>query len=167
MGKQNIPQIDQSLVRGLFGYDEKGLYKLKSTTNSPAGKRAHKIHKQGYKGFKINGKVIGEHRLVWVYHFGFMPSLIDHINGDRSDNRVENLRVATNSQNICNSRLAKNNTSGAKGVIWAKDRNKWRARIVSGVVKKWLGSFNSYEEACKTVNNARKELHKDFANTGV
>jgi len=167
MGKQNSPQIDQSLVRRLFGYDEKGLYKLKASTNSPAGKRAHKIHRQGYKGFKVNGVVIGEHRLVWLYHFGFLPSLIDHINGDRSDNRVENLRPATHSQNICNSRLAKNNTSGAKGVVWAEDRKKWRARIVANGVRAWLGSYDTYEAACNAARAARSEFHKDFARAGV
>jgi hypothetical protein len=167
MGKDNKPQLSQSDVRKLFGYDANGLFRLTASPNAVEGKRSHKIHRDGYKGFRVNGTVYGEHRLVWLYHFGVMPALIDHINGDRADNRVENLRVATPSQNICNSRLAKNNTSGAKGVIWAKDRNQWRARIVSCGVRKWLGSFNSYEEACKTVDNARKELHKDFANTGV
>ena len=167
MAKTNSPTPSQALIRKLFGYDEQGLYRLRDSTNAKAGKRAHKVHSKGYVGFKVAGKTYGEHRLVWLYHFGYMPKLVDHINGNRSDNRIENLREASPSENISNSKLASNNTSGAKGVIWAEDRKKWRARITSNGVRSWLGSFDSFDEALKGANTARIFAHKQFANTGV
>jgi hypothetical protein len=167
MAKDNSPILDQFLLRELFGYDGTGLYRKKAFPNAPAGAKAHKINKTGYLGFRVNGRVCGEHRLVWMFHHGFMPGLIDHINGNRADNRIENLRPATNSENICNSKLSRNNTSGCKGVTWAPDRQQWRVRIAHAGKPEWVGSFDSFEKACKVATKVRIEKHKQFANTGA
>ena len=167
MAKAKDPIFDNFLLHDLFSYDGVGLYRKKAFPNSPAGSRAHKINKKGYVGFRVCGRAYGEHRLVWMFHNGVMPSMIDHINGNRNDNRIENLRVATNSENICNSKLARNNTSGIKGVTWAKDRQQWRVRITHANKPEWVGSFASFEQACSVANMVRIEKHKQFANTGI
>ena len=167
MAKENSPILDNFLLHDLFGYNGVGLYRKKAFPNSPVGARAHKINKTGYLGFRVCGRVYGEHRLVWMFHNGFMPSMIDHVNGIRNDNRIENLRLATHSENICNSKLARNNTSGVKGVTWAKDRQQWRVRITHANKPEWVGSFDSFEQACDVAKMVRIEKHKQCANTGV
>ena len=77
-------------------------------------------HGNGYLKVRLGDKVYYAHRLVYYMHHGWMPEQIDHINGNRSDNRIDNLRAATKSQNALNSRMPKNNTSGVKNVSWCK-----------------------------------------------
>lgn len=88
---------------------------------------------------------------------------IDHINGDRLDNRTENLRVCTASQNTMNRGAQANNTSGYKGVIYDKQRQKWRAEICYGGKRRYLGRFNSAEEVALAYNEAARIHHGDFA----
>lgn len=88
----------------------------------------------------------------------------DHINHNTLDNREENLRVCTPSQNKCNSRKQMNNTSGYKGVN--KKGNKWAARVRVGNVRTWLGAFDTPEEAAKAYNNAAKRLQGEYAHLG-
>ena len=92
--------------------------------------RAGYIGVDGYCTIRINGTLYKAHRLAWFYVHKRWPSkFIDHVNGDRGDNRLENLREAEHSDNIQNSKLSKLNKSGYKGVSFHKRRRKWRARI--------------------------------------
>jgi hypothetical protein len=167
MGKENSPQISQAEVRELFAYDGNGLVRSVTKGKAKSGAKSFQATSAGYRGFKVNGKLVLEHRLVWLYHFGYMPELIDHINGDRADNRIENLRVATSSENICNSKLSKRNKSGTKGVTWAEDRKKWRVQIRHLGQKKCLGDFDKLEDAQFMIANARPAIHKQFSSTGI
>ena len=99
-------------------------------------------------------------------HKGYLPKIIDHINGDKLDNRIENLRSATVGQNQHNRKTNTNNTSGYKGVCWDKAMKKWRARIKLEDKSIHLGYFTNAEEADKVVRAAREELHGSFANHG-
>ena len=90
--------------------------------------------------------------------------VVDHINGDRLDNRKANLRVCTQSQNLQNRKMNKNNSAGFKGV--AKSGRKWRARITFEGVRRCLGSFDSAKEAHQAYCFAATKLHKRFANFG-
>lgn len=92
---------------------------------------------------------------------------IDHINGDRLDNRRENLRVCTASQNSMNRGAQANNSSGYKGVIFDKNRVKWRAEICHGGKRLYLGRYNTAEEAAIAYNAAALKYHGEFAYQNV
>lgn len=102
----------------------------------------------GYKFGAIFGKTYRAHRVIWALTFGDWPNgQIDHINGNRSDNRIENLRVVSNAENQRNSKIRSTNTSGAAGVSWNKQRAKWQARITVDCKRMHLGYFDSLDEA--------------------
>jgi hypothetical protein len=100
---------------------------------------------------------------VFLYHHGYIPDYIDHINGDSLDNRIENLREATQSLNGANSKLAKSNTSGFKGVTWRKDTKKWMAQITKNKKHYNLGSFENIEAAATAYRIAAEKLFGEFA----
>jgi hypothetical protein len=90
--------------------------------------------------------------------------LVDHRNNDGLDNRRENLRLATPSQNSCNSRRDKSNTySRFRGVSFSKRKQKWFAAIRANGRKLWLGYFNNELDAAKAYDNAARRYHKEFA----
>jgi len=89
--------------------------------------------------------------------------IVDHINGDKLDNRKCNLRICTQAQNCCNSKKQKNNTSGYKGVCWHTTRKKWFSSIKYNKKNISLGYFNTPEEAYAAYCKAAKELHGEFA----
>ncbi len=97
---------------------------------------------------------------------GAWPDQIDHINGDRMDNRWANLRLATNSQNHANSKRYVTNRCGFKGVSWRSDKNKWSARIVRNYRAKNLGYFDSPEQAHEAYVRAAEVVHGEFARAG-
>ena len=88
---------------------------------------------------------------------------VDHIDGDKTNNRIENLRLANASQNQYNRKICLKNTSGVKGVHWRNDSKKWTARFESMGKKINLGCFKTLEEAEAAVIAARNNLHGDFA----
>ena len=83
----------------------------------------------GYKKGKIFRKYYLAHRIIFLHRYGWLPEQIDHINGNRTDNRIINLRPATNHINSCNAKIKKNNTSGTTGVCFCKQSEGWKARI--------------------------------------
>jgi hypothetical protein len=100
---------------------------------------------------------------VWIYHHGYSPDVIDHINGDTFDNKIENLRECSKSQNQQNRKIDTNNLSGVKGVGWCKKKNKWRARIIVDGKEHHIGFFDDLQDAKKVMNLKRIELHGIFA----
>ena len=132
-------------VRRLFDYKDGNLWwreRVNPRVNMavPAGchdKRA------GYRVIRYNKRLYLAHRLIWLYHTGAYPvGVIDHIDGDPSNNSLKNLRDVTNAQNSQNAKRPKNNKSGLKGVFYRSDLNKWRAELmVNGKVKR-LGFFD-------------------------
>ena len=100
------------------------------------------------------------HRLAWFYVYGAWPNGdLDHINGDKLDNRIANLREATRKQNMQNVRQHKHNTSGVKGVAWHSQRNKWRAYIFVDYRQIHLGLFDTKEAAAAARMNAEEIYH--------
>jgi len=111
-----------------------------------------------------NGRKEYAHRLVWLYHHGFMPKMVDHIDGDTKNNRIENLRECNNAQNQYNGRRKSNNHSGYKGVAFCKGyRKPWRARIVVDKNPIDLGYFNTPELAAAAYAEGAKTYAKEFA----
>lgn len=98
-------------------------------------------------------------------HYGMWPDrLVDHINGNRQDNRIANLRLATTSENLCNRGKPRNNTSGFKGVSWNTKFQIWQATIKFNGRNKNLGRFASREKAAEAYSKAALQYHGDFAN---
>jgi hypothetical protein len=117
-------------------------------------------------GIKTNAKPTYylAQRIIWKIMTGEEPTeQIDHRNGNRLDNRWSNLRAASNGQNIHNSKLRRDNTSGVKGVCWDIEAKKWSAQLAIGKRQRRIGRFSTIEAATKAINKARLELHGAFA----
>jgi len=126
-----------------------------------ADKPAGGIDGQGYILVKLFGRTSGIHRVAWTIHHGAWPAdQIDHINGDRADNRIVNLREVTHQENCKNQKMRRNNTSGVMGVGWYKPRAKWRALISVDGKYIHLGDFDSIEDAAAA--RAKAEIEHGF-----
>jgi hypothetical protein len=157
--------INSSLVHSLFEYKDGNL--LRKTTPSSGvniGDIAGSLCKSGYLSTKIKNKQYMNHRIVWLMFNGNIPEKIDHIDGNRLNNRIENLRAVTPSQNSCNRKTPCVNTSGVKGVTWNKNNQTWDARITVAGKRIHLGSFRNIGNASAVVQAKRNEIHGEFAN---
>lgn len=157
-------------IKELFTYSNGHLIrKIKTSDNTKTGERAGSLSKSdGYRYVYIDNNNHKEHRIIWMLNNGYIPDgfVIDHKNRNRSDNRLENLRLSTQSQNSCNSPMKINNTSGYYGVSlfdYGNRKKKWRAYITSNKKRKGLGYFEDKTEAAKAYNVAAIELHGEFA----
>ena len=120
----------------------------------------------GYIRITINGKKYKAHRLAIFYMTEkWPPEDTDHKDLNRSNNKWENIRPSSKTQNFGNQIKYKNNKSGIKGVCWDKDANKWLAQIQFNKKKIKLGRFNNTEDAKNAYAKASKELFKEFART--
>ena len=162
MTKPN-PLPSQKKLQELFDYRDGQLYWKERIRNSiDLSKPAGFIGKSGYRTIRIEGKDYRAHRLIWKYHYGKDPKeFIDHIDGNRINNNIENLREATNQQNLFNTGPSKNNKLGIKGV--SKNGNKYIARIEINGKSKYLGMFNTIEEARLVREDAEKKFFKEFS----
>ena len=113
----------------------------------------------GYIKINIDGKQNYAHRLAWMYFYGEIPNeTIDHINGNRADNRIENLRLLKKEENNQNF-VSKKNKSGLQGVSWSKDRKKWIAQISINNKTKRIGRFATKEAAFEAYLSAKNKHH--------
>lgn len=144
-----------------------GLFRrIKRHSSCPTGWYAGTKATHGHLRLQINGKSYMAHRLAWVLTHGEWPIGIDHINGNPSDNRIANLRIATVAQNQHNQKRRIDNKSGLKGVHWHKDSGKWKAEIKFNGQRRSLGYFNDPKEAYAAYCAAASELHGQFARYG-
>lgn len=113
----------------------------------------------GYCTGTLFGKTQKAHRVVWLLHYGSWPeSELDHINGVRSDNRIENLRAVSHAENQRNMRRPSTNTSGVVGVCWAKREGKWKAQIKRAGKNIDVGYFASFDDAVAARKFAEAKL---------
>lgn len=112
------------------------------------GDEAGTVNASGYKVFSIKNKLYSAHRIAWLISNGELPpEHIDHINGVRSDNRLANLRAASNKENLRNCRIHKLNKSGVTGVKWYPAQGSWESYITVDYKKIGLGYFKSFFDA--------------------
>lgn len=117
---------------------------------------------RGYIRVKIRGRKYYAHRLAFALYHGYFPEYVDHVNRNRSDNRIVNLRAASQSQNSANSKGRKG-TSKYKGVCFATNNNKWKAQIQVMYKSIHLGFFDSEESAAMSYDDAAIEYFGEFA----
>ncbi len=135
-----------------------------------AWKEALGAHSNGYRMGSINYRKYQAHRVCWLLHYGQWPTgHIDHINGVKSDNRIENLRDVSATENAKNAKTPCHNTSGFIGVSWSKVAKKWRANIKVNQRQISIGYFSAKEDAIQArklaeekygfhPNHGRKEI---------
>jgi hypothetical protein len=152
-------------LREVVEYDPKtGLFKwihpeLKWLHGKPVGRVS-----DGYLRFAVDGISVRAHRAAWALAYGEYPTNpIDHINGNRLDNRLENLRQATPRQNSYNKKLSCRSKTGVKGVGFDKRISLWNARIVVNGKRIYLGLFKTIDDAAKAYAVAAQLYHGEFA----
>lgn len=153
-------------VKELFEYNPAtGLFtRLIKVKRHNKGDVAGCLKKDGYVVIKIDGVIYYAHRLAYFYMTGrWFDGETDHKDLNRSNNKWDNIRESTYSQNQMNTGLWKTTTSGHKGVHWDKSSKKWRVRM--GVNNKVLnfGSYESFEEACVVRKNKEIEFFGEFS----
>jgi hypothetical protein len=163
----NDSKITQALLRELFEYREDGVFVRKVATSNRVKVGdvvGWKTVGDRYVGLCVNGKKEYMHRMMFLYHHGYLPKYIDHVDGDGSNNRIENLREATQSENLYNLGCKSNNKCGIKNISWDKNQKKW---IVTSKVfgkKTYFGSYNDLELAELVAIEVREKYHGKFAN---
>ena len=152
-------QIKYNPLTGVFT-------RLKPWGTRPIGSLIGGLSPQGYWQISVDGKTYSAQRLAWLYIYGEWPSgIIDHINRNKLDNRIENLRVANKSLNAHNTKIRKTNNSSVKGVTLRSLRNgklphkPWVAYIMFNGIRKHLGTYCTLKEAANARYNAEKEVY--------
>ncbi len=158
--------MNQVLVAEYFDHKDGHLYWKKVMHPNKqylVGQEVGSIHKTGYRHVTWMGKIHKVHRLIFLLEHGYLPKEIDHINGDRQDNRIENLREVSRSENQFNKAICSNNTSGFRGVNWHKHSKSWVVRVCTKGKTKILGYFKDLELAGLVADEARNLYHGKFA----
>ncbi len=146
----------------------KFFWRIDRPRKTKAGDEAGHINNRGYVEIRYNHKTYAAHRIAWYLHTKQDPAAlqIDHINGNPSDNRIANLRLATPGQNAKNTRKKPGTASKYKGASWHARTSKWRAQIKVDGHNMHLGCFDTEYEAHLAYCKAAAVLHGDFANFG-
>ena len=156
--------ITQNYLKQIFEYKDGNLYYKEPCGKMKIGKKAGSKRTSGYIAIVINKKPYYSHRLIFAMFHGFFPKFIDHINGNKSDNRIENLREATKAQNQFNIPKLKNNTSGIKCVSWSNKDKKWIVRLSVNKKNKYFGGYFDIQVAKFVAETMRHKYHGQFAN---
>lgn len=170
MPKRTIVITNVESLRSVFSIDPDigALIHRIGTRKSAAGTEAGYTNNIGYRQVAFRGSIYSVHRIAWVLYYGVAPDgEVDHINGDRSDNRKSNLRLATSAQNNHNRKLSSRNKTGIKGVFRVKRGKPWRVSIGHDRGKYYITQFECFGQAVKHANTMRAKIHSEFANTGM
>lgn len=158
--------VTKELLHELFEYKDGELYWKIARSGIKINQKAGSLKPNAYVLIKINRKIYGAHRLIFLMHYGYLPINVDHIDCNPSNNKIENLREATRNQNNYNVKKRKDNTSGIKNVVWKKSNKKWVVQIMVNNKNKHIGCFDNLEFAELVAIEARNKYHGNFANHG-
>lgn len=158
-----ISERDTSFnYHSIFEYKDGNLYWKASPNNKvKEGSLAGSVDVKGYLRVRVNGKWLMQHRVIWMMHHGSIPDgmQIDHINHNRKDNRLDNLRIVDGLGNGKNRTQHKNNSSGATGVYFKPSHKKWGAQIRVNGKNRHLGYFVKIEDAIASRKMAEVEFN--------
>lgn len=164
-------ELTQELVKELFDYRDGFLYwKIRPANGVQIGDRAASLSRRpkGNKYVVIIKRVnFLCSRVIFLWHKGYLPLMVDHENRITTDDRIENMREASRSQNMYNKTSAKNSTSKYLGVYYEKSSGKWVASIRGSGKKIHIGYFISEEKAALAYNREAVRHHKEFANINI
>lgn len=164
-----MDEPDFAFFAALFQYDPcSGLltWRFNRGTRKCAGSVAGSRHRDGYQHVKVGPRTFMVHRIAWImHHRARIPdgAQIDHKNNLKSDNRIENLRLATDQQNKQNRPTRRTSRSGLKGATLHRASGLWAATIKANKTRHHLGYFKTPEEAHEAYKEAAGRLHGDFA----
>ena len=157
------PKLCQERLREIINYEpDTGFFYWKFRRKGiRVGKKLGTNNGYDYLRITVDGTSHYAHRLAWLYSYGEFPDCqIDHINGDRKDNRIANLRSVTSAENQQNKKNAQsNNKTGLLGVSWHAKAGKWQAHISVSKKHKYLGLFDNKDDAHQSYLKAKKEYH--------
>ena len=161
---RNLMSKQQVLDLFIYDYDCGGLLWRIGRTNVVAGSKAGSLKSKGYLSVQVDKKLYKLASLVWImFNDTFDESLVvDHIDGDPSNNKISNLRLASSSENQLNSAKRKGTSSKYKGVHWNKQSNSWRASIRINGKAKYIGNYSNEYAAHLAWCEVAKELHGEF-----
>jgi len=162
--------VTQEQLKRLFHYNPWTGVVTRRVSSGQRGPKGHVLGSngrrcQGYIQVRIEGQSYPLHRIIWVYVYGVFPDQIDHINGARDDNRIQNLRSVTNQENRKNCARHSNNKSGVTGVSWHTRDKTWLANIGVDGKLRHLGYFDDKKDAI-AARRAAEEDHGFHTNHG-
>lgn len=167
MPRKALSNVAASRLHELFSYDEKtGIlrWKVARSNRIKVGDIAGGANSDGYRVVWVEGKLLLVHRVVWAMQTGRWPSShLDHRDMNKSNNRFDNLRECNDSQNMANGGIRKSNTSGFKGVTPSGNRKKWKAQITYQKKLRYLGTYDTREEAHHVYCREAEKLFGEFA----
>jgi len=167
--RNNSPKKDltQDQVQSLFNYNDKTgeLFWKEARYKDRQWLEAGHWHNRGYRQVRVREKEYLVHRIIWLYVYGTHPEEIDHINGDKADNRLENLRAGNKSLNQRNAKRRKDNKSGMSGVNWCNREQRWIVRIQYNKRRIMIGQYTDLEKA-KAARLAAQEKFSFGPNAG-
>lgn len=147
----------------LFTYKQGFLYwKVTPNGRAQAGERAG-CYTARYAQVGIDGKKYRLHRIIFLMHHGYLPKIVDHIDGNRWNNRIENLREASSFQNVHNAKNRAQSSSKYKGVSYEPERKLWRASICCKGVKHRIGRFKNEKDAARAYDDYARKLQGEYA----
>jgi hypothetical protein len=161
------PTPSQDTLRDLFDYVDGKLYWKVGGTGKIKGSEAGMITEKGYRRIRVQNQLHMAHRLIWAYHYDTVPAWIDHVDEDKLNNRVENLRAATKEQNGYNISRRKNNRSGVKGMYWSTRDKKWVCELSVNKKICRVGYFDDFDLAELVISEARALYHGPYASRGT
>jgi hypothetical protein len=154
--------ITQELIHRLFDYKDGNLYwKVCGKRIDLVGTKAGTLDGDRWQ-VTIDKKHYKIHRIVFLMFYGYMPKEVDHIDGNPSNNNIENLRPATRSEQLCNTGLRKTSKSGVKGVSWDSNRNKWTVVVTKNKQTMYRNRFDDLELAQLVAIETRDKYHGSF-----
>lgn len=158
--------LTQELANELFEYRDGVLYwkNPPKTGGMHVGDKAGGLNGKGRQYVKVQGKKYATHRIIFLMHHGYLPNIVDHKDNNKTNNKIENLREATLSENAQNAKLRKTSVTGVKGVGLYNGRpNRFLARIYVNKREMVIGVFDNICDAKMAIEKARSELHGEFA----
>lgn len=168
-----MKQITQDCIKKILHYENTtGIFKwIVKVVGRNIGDIAGTVNKDGYVQISIKSKLYSAHRLAYIYVHGDQKEdfYIDHINHNRSDNRIENLRACTRSQNCRNQNISKRNKTGFNGVSYRKSIGSYIVQITLNNKNVYLGSYKNIEEAIEVrkAANIKYGFHENHGSKTV
>lgn len=150
--------VTQERLKELFDYQDGALIRRKDGRSAVIAMGAKR-----YARVSVDGKAQALHRMIYLWHHGILPKTLDHIDGNRANNKIENLREATQQQNCLNRKHHTNSKSPYKNVYWSEAANKWAVMVSVNKQRTYLGVYEDIELADLVAMEARDKFHGQFA----